>query len=173
VSRRLIGVAVTAVTALTALAGCGGSGDGDAAEGLPKVELIDPAVAAVADELGAAPELLEVAATLEGVDIIVRTAASDDGDAALYRYDADDGLTGPIEPRIDERETFSPDQIDIQPDRLFDQISEELPDTAVLDFAIYVDGGVVVNDATLASENGGVMFVLLSGDGQIGGLQAE
>ena len=64
---------------------------------------------------------------------------------------------------MDDRETFGPDQIDIEPDRLFDQVRQELPETAVIDFAIHVDGGVVVNDATLASGNGGVLFVLISG----------
>jgi len=165
--------AVAAVLALVSCAGCGGSGDDEPAEGLPKVELIDPAVAALTEQLGEVPELLEVAATLDGVDVIVRTPTTDAGNADLYRYTVEDGLTGPIEPRLDDRQTFVPEQIDIQPDRLFDEVRDELPDTAVLDFAIHVDGGVVVNDATLASENGGVLFVLLSGDGQIGGLQAE
>ena len=175
-SRRTVGGVVAAVVTIlvvVGLAGCGGSGDDQSVEGLPKVELIEPAVAAVADEMGEQPELLEVAATLDGVDVIVRTPTTDGGNAVLYRYGADERLTGPVEPRVDDRQTFDPDQIDIQPDRLFSQVSEELPDTAVIDFAIHVDGGVVVYDATLASENGGVLFVLLGGDGQIGGIQAE
>jgi hypothetical protein len=156
--------------ALIALAvlggGCGGGGEAGG-EALPRVDLIEPAVEAIESERGGEVEFFEISATLDQVDAIVR----DGEQGVLYRYDGN-RLSGPVEPRPDTRQTFTSDAIDIEPDKLFDRVTDELADAAVVDFAIHVDGGVVVNDATLATDRGGVMLVLLGGDGTIGGLQA-
>jgi hypothetical protein len=57
---------------------------------------------------------------------------------------------------------------------VLDQLREELPDSEIIDFAITGAGdGVVVYDARLQSERGGVLLVLLDGDGRILGAQGQ
>ena len=117
----------------------------------------------------ASPPYLEVSATLEHVDAIVR-----DGDgtsAVLYRY-VDGDLTGPIEPRDDPRVTFTADQVAIDPDTIFDGMREELGDPAIVDLAIRMEGEVQMIDATVAGEQGGIILVLLGSNGEVLGLQA-
>jgi hypothetical protein len=155
------------------LVACGGDGgDDEAGRGeleLPRVDLIAPAVEAVVAARGADVELLEVAANLERVDVIVRDGEAPN--AVLYRYGDDARLQGPIEPRPDDRATFGAAEVTVDPARIFDELVAELPGAAVLDLAVHEDGGLVVNDATVASENGGVLLVLLQPDGGIVGMQ--
>lgn len=154
------------------VAGCGGDGGDDDDAGqprLPRADLIAPALEAVVDARGPDVELLEVAANLERVDVIVRDGSG--SDAVLYRYAADDQFEGPIEPRLDDRATFAVEEVDVDADRVFTRIEDELPNSAILDLAIHDDGGIVVNDATVASESGGVLLVLLQADGDIVGMQ--
>lgn len=154
------------------LAACGGGDDNQGGRDdleLPRVDLVAPAVDAVVAARGADVGLLEVAANLERVDVIVRDGEAPD--AVLYRYGDDAQLEGPIEPRPDDRATFAATDVTIDPDRIFDELIAELPGSAVLDLAIHTDGGLVVNDATVASENGGVLLVLLQPDGGIVGMQ--
>ena len=159
--------AAIALTAAPALTACS---RGDDTQPGPKVEWIDDALVAIAASVGDEPAFIEVAATLEHVAAIVRDG--DDGTAAvLYRYD-DGALTGPIEPRDDPRATFSADQVANDPDAIFDDLREELDEPAIVDLAIRVEGGGLLIDATVASEQGGVILVLLSPDGDVLGLQA-
>ena len=155
------------------VAGCGGDhGDVDESgsqAGVPRADLIAPAVDAVVEARGADVELLEVAANLERVDVIVRDGSG--SEAVLYRYTEDGSIEGPIEPRVDDRASFAADEVDVDADRIFAKIEDQLPDSAILDLAIHDDGGIVVNDATVASENGGVLLVLLQADGDIVGMQ--
>ena len=161
--------------ALVAAAACGGDDDPDSQAPVPRADLIGPALDAVVAERGADDvELLEIAADLEVVDVIVRDGEGDGegggADAVLYRYDGET-LTGPIEPRLDERPTFSVAEVTIEPDSIFEQVEAELPDSAIIDLAVRAEGNVVVNDATVASQNGGVLLVLLQPDGTIIGMQ--
>jgi hypothetical protein len=157
--------------ALVAAAACGGDDDPDGKAPVPRADLIGPALDAVVAERGADDvELLEVAADLEVVDVIVRDGEGDGAGAVLYRYDGE-SLTGPIEPRRDERPTFSVAEVTIEPDSIFEQVEAELPDSAIIDLAVRAEGNVVVNDATVASQNGGVLLVLLQPDGTIIGMQ--
>jgi hypothetical protein len=151
------------------LAACGDGGD-DRQSVTPRADLIEPAVDAVVAERGADVELLEVAANLERVDVIVRDGDTSGETAVLYRYDGEQ-LTGPLEPRIDEREAFSPSDVLIEPDTIFGELQEQLEDAAIIDLAVHRDGALVVNDATVASENGGVLLVLLQPDGTVVGMQ--
>lgn len=145
---------------------CGGGDDAIDHGPEPRVDLIEPAVAAIEAERGAAVEFVELSATLEDVRAIVR----DDGTSAVaYRYDGE--LTGPVEPRDDARETFTAEQVDIDPEHVFDGVREELGSPAIVDVAIRVDGGALVVDATVASDAGGVLLVLLDGRGAVLGTQ--
>lgn len=170
-SRRAALAAALVLTVAPALAACsdgdgGGGGDGGPQ---PKVEWIDDALAAVAAARGAEPAYVEISATIEHVDAIVR-----DGDgtsAVLYRY-VDGELTGPVEPRDDPRTTFGADQVTIDPETIFGGVRTELDDPTIVDLAIRMEGEVQVIDATIAGEQGGVILVLLSPTGDVLGLQA-
>jgi hypothetical protein len=167
VNRRPARVTLLVALALLAAApaGCGG----DEPPAGPRVDWIDDALGAVAEARDEPPAYLEVAATLEHVDAIVRDGDGDD--AVLYRYDGD--LTGPIEPRADPRDTFAADQVDLDPDAIFEQVRAELDDPVIVDLAIQAAGDRVMYDATIAGEEGGVLLVLLGPGGQILGAQAE
>jgi hypothetical protein len=158
--------------ALVAASACGGDDDDSESQAqVPRADLIEPALDAVVAERGADDvELIEVAADLEVVDVIVRDGERDGAGAVLYRYDGET-LTGPIEPRPDERPTFSVAEVTIEPDSIFEQVEAELPGSAIIDLAVRAEGNLVVNDATVASQNGGVLLVLLQPDGTIIGMQ--
>ncbi len=160
--------ALAAGLAATAAVGTGACSSGEDEQPGPRVDWIDETLAAVGAVLDEPPAYVEVSATLEHVDVIVRDG---NGTAALlYRYDGE--LEGPIEPRDDPRETFTSDEVSFDPDTIFDALRDELDDPAIVDFALYVDGGGLVRDATVASDSGGVIIVLLGADGQVLGLQA-
>ncbi len=150
------------------LAACGGDDEADIA--VPRADLIAPALDAIAAAAGAGgePQLLEIAATLESVDVIVE---EEPGRGVLYRYDGDE-LAGPIEPRDDARPTFVAADVALDPDRIFDGIRAELPEAVVIDLAVRKEGEAIVIDATVASEQGGTLLVLLSPEGAILGTQA-
>jgi hypothetical protein len=160
--RRNVVAAFAAVgVALVSLAAACGDDDAAPQPG-PRVDLIADALDAVADDRGATPELLEVSANGTEVEVIVRDSGSE---AVLYRYDGD--LTGPVEPRVDERDAFMPDAVRVDPDHVFDGVRSQLPDAEIVDLAVHVDGGAVVIDATIASDAGGLLLVLLDGRGQV------
>lgn len=164
-------VALGALLLVPVLGACSSGDDGDAsAAGQPRVDWIDDTFAAVADARGGEPAYLEVAATLEHVDVIVRDG--DGADAVLYRYDGE-RLDGPVEPRADERPTFTDDEVTIDPDRIFDGIRAELTDPAIVDLAVRREGEALIVDATVVGDQGGLIFVLLAPDGQVLGIQAE
>jgi hypothetical protein len=162
--RRLLAVIVAGVAVL-GIAGCSG-GDDSGPE--PRVDLIAPALEAVTADREAEPELLEVSATLEHVDVIVREGG---GTGVLYRY-TDEGLTGPVEPREDLRGSFDPAEVTVDPERIFAGIRAELDGVAIIDLAIRSEGDTVLIDSTVASEEGGVLLVLLGPEGAILGTQA-
>jgi hypothetical protein len=153
-----------------ALAACSGSGDGS--DSGPVVELIPEAVEAVQDHYGAPQEYFEISAGLDSVGFVV--AVDDATMAEQGSYEADGGLTVPEPVGEASGETFTADQIDLDPDRIFVPLRDELDDPVIVDLAI--QGGpndTVVYDATVASEGGGVLLVLLGPDGTILGVQGR
>ena len=105
----------------------------------------------------------------------VQSGAVDDGAGTEQAFwSPDDGLVEPVPVATDGRPTFRSDDLDFRPDRMFDQLRDELPNSEIVDFAITGAGdGAVVYDARLQSEQGGVLLVLLDGDGRILGAQGE
>lgn len=164
--RRWVGALVALAIGAGIAGGCGGDDAADVV--VPKAEWIAPALDAVVAEVGAEPALLEIAATIEHVDVIVQDSA---GQGVLYRY-TDAGLTGPIEPRDDERPTFSPAEVTLDPDRIFDGILAELDDVTILDLAVRMEGAALVIDASVASSQGGILLVLLGPEGAVLGTRA-
>lgn len=166
-SRRLFRGALIPACSLV-LAACGG-GDDTAA---PRVDLIPDALAAVEAYYGAPPEYFEVSARLDSVGFVV---AVDDATAAEQgSWTPDRGLVGPEPAGEASGVTFTADRIDLDPERIFDRIRDELDDPVIVDLAI--TGGpddTVIYDASIAGENGGVLLVLLGPDGAIRAVQGE
>ena len=150
------------------LVACGGAEPSAA----PIVDRIDDAIAAVEQHYGAPQRFFEISANIEAVGVIV---AVDDGTAAEQGgYAADGGFTIPEPVGPASGSTFTPEAITFDPDRIFDQLRDELDDPAIIDFAIQgTPNGSVVYDATVASEAGGVLLVLLGPSGEILGVQAQ
>ncbi len=151
------------------LAACGGGGEPPAG---PLVDLIPDAVEAVEAHYGAPQEYFEISAGLDSVGVVV---AVDGGTAAEQgSYSADGELMAPEPVGMASGETFAADEIDLDPDRIFDQIRAEFDDPAIIDLAI--QGGpndTVVYDASIESTGGGVLLVLLGPDGTIRGVQGR
>jgi hypothetical protein len=162
-------VLATAVLATLALGACSSGDDAPAPGAQPRVDWLDDMFAAIAAARGDEPAYVEVSATLESVDAIVRDGDGDD--AVLYRFDGE-ALDGPIEPRDDARATFAAAEVTVDTDRIFDGIREELSEPAIIDLAVRKEGQALIVDATVAGEEGGVLLVLLGADGQVLGIQA-
>ena len=159
---------VAALTALTVLAGCGGD---DQATG-PVVDLIDDAVAAVEAHYGAPQRYFEISASLEQVSVIV---AVDDDTAAEQGFLAADGeFTAPVPVGEASGAAFTAEAMTFDRAHIFDGLRTELDDPVIIDFAVQgAADGAVIYDASVASEAGGVLLVLLGPSGQILGAQGS
>ncbi len=151
------------------LAACGDGSDETVG---PVVELIPEAIATVEDYYGSPQEYFEISASLGAVAFVVAV----DGATAAEQgsYSAEGVFTAPEPVGEASGETFRADDIDLDPDRIFDDVREELGDPAIIDLAI--QGGpddTVVYDASVASDGGGVLLVLLGPDGTIRGVQGR
>jgi hypothetical protein len=156
--------------ALAAAAALGGCADED--EGGPMVARIDDAIHAVESYYEAPQDYFEISATENVVSVIV---AVDGGTAAEQAFwSPDGGLVEPVPVESVDRPTFRSGDLDFRPGRVLDPLREELPGSEIIDFAITGAGdGAVVYDARLQSEQGGMLLVLLDGDGRILGAQGQ
>jgi hypothetical protein len=150
------------------VAGCGG----DAEEPVgPRVDLIDDAIAAVEAHYGSPQEYFEISARLADVSMIV---AVDDATAAEQGFFGADGVfvaPEPVGPASGS--TFTAAAVDLQPDRIFVDLRDELDSPSIVDLVIQGGpDGAVIYDATVSSEAGGVLLVLLAADGTVLGVQA-
>lgn len=138
----------------------------------PLVDRIDDAIFAVESYYQAPQDFIEISATESVVSVIV---ARDDGATAEQAFwSVEDGLVDPVEIPAIDRPTFRSGDLDFRPDRVLDQVRDELPNSEIVDFAVTGGGnGAVLYDARLQSERGGVLLVLLDGDGRILGAQGE
>lgn len=161
--------AIVAATCLL-VGACGGS-DADVPAG-PVVGMIPDAIEAVEGYYGAQQAYFEISAGLDAVGFIV---AVDDATAAEQgSYSTDGGLVEPVRVGAATGTTFGADAATVDADIIFRRIREELDDPVIVDFAIQggPDGGVI-RDATVATDGGGVLLVLLGPDGAILGVQGE
>lgn len=147
--------------------------DADAAE-RPRVELIEPALGLVDELYGSPREYLEVSADRRRVSVIV---ATDEDTAEQVFYCGDAGYAGP-EPfdtaAASFDDPFPAAAVDIDDDALFDDIYADLDDPDIVDFAVTgAGGGEVLYDAAVESDAGGILLVLLSGDGEILAVQTQ
>jgi len=162
--RRLVAGAVGAI----ALVACGG----DDAAPTPIVDRIDEAIVAVERHYGAPQQYFEISATLDEVNVIVAVDGATAAEQGGYRADRGFTIPEPVGPASGA--TFTAEAIDLDPDRIFEQIRSELNDPVIIDLAIRgTAGGGVLYDATVASDAGGLLLVLLGRDGRILGVQAQ
>jgi hypothetical protein len=137
----------------------------------PVVEMIDPAIAAVDELYGSPQRYFEVSADAQRVSLIV---AVGDGTAEQVFFCGSGGRTPPESLGDADGSTFPGDAIDIDPESIFDQIDDELDDPDIIDFATVGAGDdEVVHDATVQSDSGGILLVLLSPDGEVLAVQAQ
>lgn len=152
-------------------AACGGSGEESSTPG-PVVDLVPDAIAAVEEHYGAPQEFFEVSADLDAVGFVVAVDGATMAEQGAYLSDGEFVAPEPVGEASGE--TFTADEIDFDPDLIFEQLREELDDPVIVDFAI--QGGpndTVVYDASIASEGGGVLLVLLGPTGAILGAQGQ
>lgn len=157
------------VVAAVALAACGGDDDAGGDAPVPLVDQIAPALAAVDARYGSPQEFFEASADLEGVGVIV---AVDDATAA-ERLRFEDGELSDPEPLGEASgATFRAGDVAFDTETIFDGLRAELDDPVIVDFAVQGSEGGAVYDATVASDNGGVLMVLLGPDGRVLAVQA-
>lgn len=139
---------------------------------LPLVDQIPNAVASVEAFYGEPQEYFEISARLDSIGFVV---AVDDATAADQgSWTPDGGLVEPEPVGEASGATFTADQIDFDPDSIFDQIFAELDDPTIIDLAIQGGpDGTVIYDASIASEAGGVLLVLLGPDGSVLAVQGQ
>ena len=169
-----------------ALAGCSGDGDtaapaladltendarcldGDRSE-RPVVDWIEPAIELAQEQYGD-PEFFEISADRQRVSVVV----SVDGVAEQMFYCGDGGYVPPSPLGEAAGATFDGAAVDFDVDGIFGAIDDELDDPEIGDLAIVGDGsGGVVYDASVQSDEGGVLFVDLTPDGTIVGVRAS
>ncbi len=165
--------------------GCGGGSDEvaptdtqlddarclDAARGdAPVVELIAPAIAVTDAHYGSPQRYFEISADQQRVSLIVATAG---GDAEQVVF-CDENRFGPPESLGPaDGATFSGDDVEFDAERVLSGIDDELDDPDIVDFVVQGAPDGVLYDATIVSDAGGVLLVLLSGDGEVLAVQAQ
>ena len=142
------------------------------------VDRIDDAIAAVESHYQAPQDYVEISTTDSVVSLIVAVDDGDDGDdgdaAEQAFWSTEEGLVDPVPVGPMDRPTFRSDAVDFDPESVLDRVRDELPDSEIVDFAVTGAGdGAVVYDARVQSQQGGVLLVLLAGDGRILGAQGE
>ena len=168
----LVAVVATLVTLMAVLLA-----DGDEAPVAvtPRIDLIDEALRAVGERYGGPQPLFEVSADLAGVSVVVAREAGTDAESTLMAEQLfyDDGVLSEAESLGEAAgATFFPAAVMIETRGFFDEINADLDDPVISDVAITGGpDGAVVYDATVLSDEGGVLLVLLGGDGRVQGVQ--
>jgi hypothetical protein len=159
--RRLVAALAAGGLALVA---CGGDDDTEGAL-RPAIELIEPAISALEQELGGPQDFFEVTADPQLVRLYV--AREQATRAAPYVY-----VGGEVAPAGDlvgaGGGTFPGDAVDVDPDTVLAVIEDELDDPDVVLFSIAGNGtGAVQYVATVRSAKGGLLDVVVADDGAI------
>ncbi len=163
-------VALLIVVSALAAAGCGGD-DGPDERARPAVAQIEAAVAALERELDGPQEYFEINADAQLVNLFVAT----DGATTVTPYLYIDGELQPPAPTrpVTEGATFTADRIDVDPERVLDQVAEELSDSELATFVVVVGpAGDVRYEVLTRSPRGGTLAVEVSGDGAILGVES-
>ncbi len=145
-------------------AGCGGGDGGDDAL-RPVVDEIAPATAALEEELGGPQQYFEINATPQFVNLFV--ASDDRTEVQTYLY-VDGELEPPTPPAPASGPTFAWSAVELDPDTVLAQVSEDLADSDIVVFAIRAGAeGEPEFTARVQSEQGGMLDVALSPTGEV------
>ena len=138
----------------------------------PVVGLIPDALRAVEAAYGSPQRYFEVSADSRRVGVIVAVDDATAAEQAFYCGAAGFAPPEPVGPA--NGSTFAADAVRFDPETVFDRLRAELDDPTILDFAVQgAASGAVVFDATVVSESGGILLVLLGPNGQILGAQGQ
>jgi len=181
--RRAGARAVFALVAVMALAACSddasGGADGGATTttkaemsaplpptgGLPVVEQIAPAIAALEAELGGPQQYFEVNATAQLVNLWV---SLNDGAVAQPWVYLDGELSSKEGQPGASGYTFAAEQIEFDPALVMSKVAEELPSATIDSFHVFgAKGGAVVYHLLVTSDKGGVLEVAVGADGAV------
>ena len=107
-------------------------------------------------------------------EIIAGGTVLDGATAAEQGYLGSDGaFTAPEPVGPASGSVFSAAAVDFEPGEIFAALREELSDPVIVDFAVQGGpDGSAVYDATVLSDSGGTILVLLAPDGTVLGAQA-
>jgi hypothetical protein len=157
--------AAVGVLGMAVVGACGGDGDDAGAALRPVIEEVAPAIAAVEAERGGPQRYFEVNATPQFVNLFV--AGADGSDVTVYLY-RDGELEPPTPPAPATGATFDAAAAGFDPDTILDQLTDDLPESDVVVFAITADaGGEPQFSASVQSDRGGVLDVTLAPDGTV------
>lgn len=178
--RDLFAACVLAVVSSAALGACeAGAVDKEEDDKCPDQELSQPlvgdiaeAITAVEEWYGAPQQYFEISATLQSVSLIMSV---DDGATAEQAFFVAGELVAPApnEGYTVEDPTFPATDVKFEPDNIFRGVVKDLECPVLIDFAITPAPGGVAYDATVASDEGGVLLVLLGPNGEVQGVQAS
>lgn len=168
---RLVGTLLA--VSCSVLVACGGGDEGSATPVL-RVDLIEPALAAVAETLGDSTTYFEVNATPLVVNVFV---AVEGASVVQYIYDGE-ALVGPSTPVEASGVTFVREIVDLNVDEVLDDVLRELPESEP---TMFVVTGAGVSGAALRveyrvlmrSSRGGELAVVVDANGSIIGTDAE
>lgn len=170
--RRLVAAAISLAAGLAiGLSACGDD-DGAAPDDrpVPAVARIAVAVDELEGELGGPQEYFEINVD----DWLVNLFVATDGGTTATPYLFVDGEVqppGPAGPA--EGSTFTAAEVDVDADRVLDQVADELPDSTLTTFVITVGPSDALRYEVLArSPRGGTLAVEVTGDGAIVGVES-
>jgi hypothetical protein len=131
---------------------------------LPRVDLIDDAVSALEEQLGAPQQYFEINATPQLVNLFV---ALNDGKVAqpwVYL----DGELSSTEGRDANGFTFARTALDFDPGTVLSRVETELPQSEPDAFIVEAgEGGIVRYSVTVRSPQGGQLVVVVGPDGAV------
>jgi hypothetical protein len=157
---------VIPVAVFGVLVACGGDDQAEPIDAPPLVADARAAVAAVEDERGAGQDYFEVTATDRLTNVFVAIDAATAAVPYVYR----EGTLEPPAPTLSGASgaTFTADALDVDDDRVLAQIDDELPGAIVDAFSVEGGpGGTARYVATVRSEEGGTLDVVVAGTGEI------
>jgi hypothetical protein len=160
------------VVVVAAVAACG-SGDDDGTSGTappatgPAAFVVDvlAAIEAVETELGGPQEFFEITASAQLTNVFVAV----DGATAAVPYLYVDGeleVPGPVQEGA-TGSTFTAEDVDFDPAAITSGVAAELPETSIDALSVYGDGTGAVYVLAATSEAGGLLDIVVTGDGAV------
>ena len=185
--RRFGSLAAAAAVLALVVAGCGGDDDGGDADGppsavvndarcldadeadAPRLDLLFDAVEVGEGHYGGAQRYYEISVDRQRVSLIV---ADENGVAEQSFYCGEAGFGAPESLGEASGATFTADALDLDPERVLTGIEDELDDPTIIDFVVQAAPDGVLYDATVRSDAGGILLVLVGPTGEVLAVQA-